>query len=352
VAFGGTLGTANPPSATTTGGQAISTFFAGAAGAGSGTATLDSQTVSVAITIGQSPSISSANNTTFTAGTAGFFSVTTTGFPAPSISENGALPSGVTLVNNGNGTATLSGTPASGTGGIYNITLTAQNGFTPNAVQNFALTVDEVSFTVSTRSVAFGDEELNLASAPMAVRVTNTGNVALPITSITLSGTNFQQFSQSNTCGTSVAVGSRCTISVVFTPSSVGSKSANLNLKSGADLRTVTLSGIGAKQSYTVAPTGLAFGNQRRATSSAPQPVTVTNTGAVALPITSITLSSTNYTQFSQTNNCGASVPVGSQCTISVVFKPGSIGSKSAKLNVKSGGAALQTVALSGTGTT
>ena len=40
--------------------------------------------------------------------------MTTTGFPTPTVSESGALPGGVTFTDNGNGTATLSGTPAAG----------------------------------------------------------------------------------------------------------------------------------------------------------------------------------------------------------------------------------------------
>ena len=43
---------------------------------------------------------------------------------------------------------------------------------------------------------------------------------------------------------------------------------------------------------YTVSPTSLAFGSQSANVASAPMSVTVTNTGAVALPITSISLSS------------------------------------------------------------
>ena len=48
---------------------------------------------------------------TFTAGTAGSFAVTTTGFPTPALSAAGPLPSGVTFTDNGNGTATLAGKP-------------------------------------------------------------------------------------------------------------------------------------------------------------------------------------------------------------------------------------------------
>jgi hypothetical protein len=87
------------------------------------------------------PTITSANNTAFTVGSAGTFSVTTSGAPTPAISETGTLPSGVTLVDNGNGTATLAGTPGAATAGSYPITITAANGVLPNATQSFTLTV-------------------------------------------------------------------------------------------------------------------------------------------------------------------------------------------------------------------
>jgi hypothetical protein len=41
--------------------------------------------------------------------------------PTPSLTESGVLPSGVTFTDNENGTATLSGTRASGTGGTYTL---------------------------------------------------------------------------------------------------------------------------------------------------------------------------------------------------------------------------------------
>src|SRR4029077_8185315 len=52
-----------------------------------------------------------------------------------------ALPSGVTFKDNGNGTGTLSGTPASGTAGINALTFRASNGAGAAASQNFTLTV-------------------------------------------------------------------------------------------------------------------------------------------------------------------------------------------------------------------
>ena len=96
------------------------------------------------LTVGQPPVITSANTITFETDTAGSFSVTTTGFlsgASMSITENGALPQGVTFVNNNNGTATLAGTPVTGTAGSYRFTIGANNAMTPSANQAFTLVV-------------------------------------------------------------------------------------------------------------------------------------------------------------------------------------------------------------------
>jgi large repetitive protein len=92
-------------------------------------------------TVQTAPAITSANNTTFTVGAAGSFTVTTTGAPTPSLTETGTLPSGVTFKDNGNGTGTLSGTPASGTAGTYSLTITASNGVGTPANQSFTLKI-------------------------------------------------------------------------------------------------------------------------------------------------------------------------------------------------------------------
>src|SRR5207248_4847620 len=88
------------------------------------------------------PAITSASSTTFTVGATGTFSVTTTGTPTPTLTEMGALPSGVTFVDNHNGTGTLSGIPASGTAGTYSITFTANNGVGTPTTQTFTVTVN------------------------------------------------------------------------------------------------------------------------------------------------------------------------------------------------------------------
>jgi YVTN family beta-propeller protein len=104
------------------------------------------QSAGVVVPATQPPTIYSVSSTAFTIGMAGSFMVDTMGIPTPSLTEAGMLPSGVTFVDNGNGTGTLAGTPSAV--GIFNISFTAANGATPNATQNFTLTVVKPSATV------------------------------------------------------------------------------------------------------------------------------------------------------------------------------------------------------------
>src|SRR5205085_4077250 len=78
-------------------------------------------------------------------GTNQTFTVTTgPSFPAAvTLTETGALPAGLTFTDNHNGTATITGTPAVGTGRNYPVQITASNGAAPDATQNFTLTVTE-----------------------------------------------------------------------------------------------------------------------------------------------------------------------------------------------------------------
>ena len=133
------------------------------------------------------PNITSAASATFTLGTAGTFTVTSTGAPVAALSETGTLPSGVTFVDNGNGTATLSGTPAAGTGGTYALTITANNGVAPNATQNFTLTVNQAPAITSAASVSF----LVGSAGSFTVTSTGTPTAALSETGTLPSGVTF-----------------------------------------------------------------------------------------------------------------------------------------------------------------
>jgi hypothetical protein len=195
---------------------------------------------------------------------------------------------------------------------------------------------------------------LNVATPGQAVTIANTGTIALPISSTALTGSNPGQFSRSTNCPSQLAVGSSCTVTVVFKPTSAGAKSANLvvALGDGAGNLTVALTGTGINYSFSVSPSSLSFGNLARGSTSAAKNVTVTNTSSATLPIASVALGGNNPGQFTRTNNCPGNLSAGASCTVAVRFKPTSTGSKSAKLVVTPGnGVAAKSVALSGTGT-
>ena len=122
------------------------------------------------LTVDAAPAITSADSTTFMVGSAGTFTVTTTGTPNAALTESGPLPTGVTFSDNGNGTATLAGTPAAGTSGTYPITIGATNGVASDASQSFTLTVDAAPAITSADSTTFGEGSAG------SFTVTSTGN--------------------------------------------------------------------------------------------------------------------------------------------------------------------------------
>jgi len=62
------------------------------------------------------------------------------------------------FTDNGDGTATIAGTPASGTAGSYPVTITAANGVVPDANQSFTLSVNQAPALTSAASHVVHDE--------------------------------------------------------------------------------------------------------------------------------------------------------------------------------------------------
>ncbi len=124
-------------------------------------------TQSFTLTVDEAPAITSSDSTSFTIGSDGSFTVTATGYPAPTYSESGTLPSGVTL---NSATGALSGTPSAGTNGSYSITIDATNSVGSDAIQSFTLTVEVAGFHITTTSLHDA-----LVGTPYSVQLTTTG---------------------------------------------------------------------------------------------------------------------------------------------------------------------------------
>jgi RHS repeat-associated protein len=161
------------------------------------------------------PKITSAASATATAAKAFTFTVTTTGYPTPTVSASG-LPTWLELTNNGNDTATLTGTPPNAT--TANFTLTAKNGVSPHATQAFTLTVDAVpvittessatgklavAFTTKIRTTGSPTPTLMASGLPSWLTLTDKGNgTAILSGTPTASGVFTFTITATNTAGT------------------------------------------------------------------------------------------------------------------------------------------------------
>jgi large repetitive protein len=141
----GTATVAGKPSAATVGSYHVSVAAKNVFGTSSEGFTL---------VVGAIPSFSSSNSTTFPVGVSTDFHVTARGSPEPTLNERGKLPIGLQF-RGGRGTGTLSGTPARGTSGSYQITFTAGQGTTLSASQTFRLVVGAVPTFRSANTTTF-----------------------------------------------------------------------------------------------------------------------------------------------------------------------------------------------------
>jgi hypothetical protein len=208
------------------------------------------------------------------------------------------------------------------------------------------------SVVVNPGYLAFGRQDIGIASAVQTITVANSGSLPVDVSGVTITGTNSNLFSQSNDCST-IQVNENCTISVTFTPQVTGQFSASLNVEDNAGgPQQVSLTGVGVQPNAVISPNQISFGQVKVGSSSTPQPITLTNNGNGTLLISSITFSGPNPGDFSQTNTCKGSVASQSSCTINVTFKPTTQGTREAFINVNDNSSpSPQTVSLNGDGT-
>ena len=105
----------------------------------------------------------------------------------------------------------------------------------------------QAQYRVSAQALQFGKVGLNQGGKQLKVTITNTGQIALPVTATSLSGQNEKQFEQSNDCPSELAPGRSCASTVVFRPTYQGHHEAVLTVwaKGGAPETKVSLSGTG-----------------------------------------------------------------------------------------------------------
>jgi hypothetical protein len=132
-----------------------------------------------------------------------------------------------------------------------------------------------------------------------------------------------------------------------FSPAVPGLQNGTVTFSGNTPIPTIALSGTGIQPSLQLAPASLSFPATTVTLTSAPQTVTITNTGASSLIITSITTSS----EFDSTNNCPASLASNNSCQATVTFTPTASGNRTGALTIVSNsGTSPQLVSLTGIG--
>ncbi len=95
--------------------------------------------------------------------------------------------------------------------------------------------------TASPGALSFGSVVTGTTSAAQTVTVSNPTGSAASVSSISASG----DFSQTSTCGSSIAANGSCTVSVTFAPTATGSRTGTLTVNAGGVTNTVSLTGTG-----------------------------------------------------------------------------------------------------------
>jgi outer membrane protein assembly factor BamB len=97
---------------------------------------------------------------------------------------------------------------------------------------------------LSPTSLNFGDQAVGTTSAPKTVTITNLGSAAFGIDKFFATG-NFSI--KAKTCGTSLAAGAHCTVSIVFRPAGISNRYGNFWIydHAGASPQKVSLTGFG-----------------------------------------------------------------------------------------------------------
>jgi hypothetical protein len=179
-----------------------------------------------------------------------FTATVTPAFTKGALTGRVSFYDGTTLLGSGSlsqGKATLS--KSSLTLGSHSITTRYAGGgnYLPSTSPILIQLIQGPMAELSPASLNFGNQPIGTKSLPQKITLSNKGNAALSITAIAVTGANAGDFTQTNTCGRSLAAGASCSIAVIFRPSVSGSLTADISLSDNAEgsPQKVTLSGTG-----------------------------------------------------------------------------------------------------------
>jgi thiol-disulfide isomerase/thioredoxin len=209
--------------------------------------------------------------------------------------------------------------------------------------------------------LAFADTQVGQQSAAMRTTLSNGGTAALKIASLVLGGSHPGDFALAGSCAANATLspGASCTIDASFKPTAAGARSADMLLVTdGGAQFSVRLSGNAsavpsAAPSLSVSPQAFDYGSTAVGGAGAVKRFALTNTGASALVLNSVTFSGPFAVASGEANACGAfplALQPGASCELPVRFAPAAAGSASGSATVQGAGASWS-IALSGVAT-
>jgi hypothetical protein len=248
---------------------------------------------------------------------------------------------------------TTPATTTSDSGSTFAVVVTNSAGTVTSGAATLTVNPAAVpAIQVSSASLNFGNDVLGTNSTQPLI-ITNTGTATLTISQVNKTGSAFSV--SGYTLPLNVNAGKQTTITIAFLPTSVGAAIGNISIVSNAPTSptSVGLSGTGTAATLTlgISPPSLSFGNVTTSTSSAPQNVTITNTGNANVTFSQITLNGSAYAM------TGGSAPVtispSQNLVLTIRFSPTVTGSISGSISMASNASGSPaTVSLSGTGVT
>lgn len=211
---------------------------------------------------------------------------------------------------------------------------------------------------MSPASLSLPGQPVGSPAPPRTVDINNSGGAQLTVTAISLAGANAGDFALGkDACsGTTLSPEAACALEVIFTPAAAGPRTAELRIASDApgSPQVMPIEGVGLSGSVTVVPATLEYSSQKVGTTSAPGAFRLTNGGNSPLTIQALELTGANKGDFAAAGeSCtAAKIAPGGDCSIEVVFKPSSRGTRSASLVVTTDAQPTprQTIALTGVG--
>src|SRR3989449_697561 len=276
---------------------------------------------------------------------------------------NTCLTGAGSVVRGASGTIIISFTPAATGARTATVTITDDAASSPQSV-SLAGTGIVPAVTLAPTNLAFGDQRLSTTSPVQTVTLTNSGTATLSITSIALTRFNPGDFAiaAGTTCtnGATVVAGASCLLNLTFTPTAASARTFFFNDTATTEIYTLSLHDALPifVPAVTLAPTNLAFGDQRLSTTSPVQTVTLTNSGTATLSITSIALAGSNPGDFAVAGSgvapcplAGGPVAASASCAFTVTFTPAATGARTATVTITDDApGSPQSVSLAGTG--